>query len=111
MAKLSPDSKITFPFNRTSLADDQPSSFWEEEPLATAEELSSPDRSWPDPFDAVPRPSWFFEKSGFAQWFRWPLLAALGLMILVVAGTAITSCGNQRAGLLEASPTRRTIWL
>jgi hypothetical protein len=86
--ELKPDSRIIFPFNRQSLEADPASSFWDEEELPTADDASSPDHSWPDPFDAVPRPSWLIEKSAWAQRLRWPLLAALGLMILVVAGTA-----------------------
>jgi hypothetical protein len=83
--EVKPDSKILFPFNRTSLAGDEPSSFWEEKPLLT--DASAPDHSWSDLFDSEPRPSLLLEKSGLAQWFRWPLLVALGLMIAVIAGT------------------------
>jgi hypothetical protein len=84
--EVKPDSKILFPFNRASLAGGEPSSFWEEKPLLA--EASSPDHSWPDLFDSQPRPSLLLEKSGLAQWFRWPLMVALGLMIVVIAGTA-----------------------
>jgi hypothetical protein len=84
--EVKPDSKILFPFNRTSLAGDEPSSFWEEKPLLA--DASSPDHSSSDLFDSQPRPSLLLEKTGLAQWFRWPLMVALGLMIVVIAGTA-----------------------
>jgi outer membrane biosynthesis protein TonB len=84
--EVKPDSKILFPFNRASLAGDEPSSFWEEKSLLA--EASYPDHSWSDPFDSQPRPSLLLEKSSLAQWFRWPLMVALGLIIVVIAGTA-----------------------
>jgi hypothetical protein len=86
--EVKPDSKILFPFSRTSLARDEPSSLWEERQLSTEEDDFSLDRSWPEPLDSLPRPSRLLEKSRLAQWFRWRLPVALGLMIVVIAGTA-----------------------